>query len=194
MSAAKTLEHHFNDALQQASDINEHCLTLRGYAAGKRVLELGVRYGVSTRAFLAGSPQFLLSVDIARFEFPAGLKECAAQEGIRWEQRQQDSAEPIPADLGDFDVTFVDTLHNAQHVRLELAAHEPRTREFLIFHDTVTNGTVGDDGSGGILEPIQDLVRTGSWTEWQRLENNNGLLVLKRVQERTGDEEQTDQN
>jgi len=175
-----TLDQHANEAHRHVTDINEHVPTLRAYGAGKKVLELGVRSGVSTRAILAGKPLLLVSVDIGRMEYPDGLPEQADAEGIQWIRVIQDSGLPVNEAYGDFDVTFVDTLHTAGHVRRELAAHEPRTREFLIFHDTVTNETVGEDGGPGIMEPINELLAAGNWIEHERYLNNNGLLVLRR--------------
>lgn len=176
-----TLQEYADHAFREWSDIHEHVPLLQSYAVGREVLELGVRAGVSTRAFLAGHPSRLVSVDIGRMEFPPELPAAAEREGISWTRILADSGNPLPAELGEFDVTFVDTLHTSEHVRRELAAHAPRTRQFLLFHDTDTYGIVGEDGSAGILEPINELLATGEWIECERHANNNGLLVLSRV-------------
>lgn len=179
-----TLDEHADHAYRDWSDIHEHVPLLRSYAAGHEVLELGVRWGVSTRAFLAGGPKRMVSVDLARMEFPEDLPALAEAAGIPWTRVYADSGNPLSAEFGDFDVTFVDTLHTAAHVRRELAAHAPRTRKFLLFHDTdeaTANGVVGEDGGPGILEPINELLSTGEWAEHERHRNNHGLLVLKRI-------------
>jgi hypothetical protein len=159
-------------------DIHEHLPTLRRIAESYkncRILELGVREGKSTSAFLAAKPALLISVDIDWSHLNEGLKKI---ESDHWIASRQDSCYSAPGSMG-FDILFVDTLHNEKHVRAELAAHLHRCTGHVIFHDTVTNGKVGDDGGEGIWKPIEELIGNG-WELEHHYENNNGLTVLRR--------------
>lgn len=167
------------------NDIWEHLPTLKAYAAGREVLELGVRSGWSTTAFLAARPKRLVSIDIATFSLPKEMIDSAAELGIPWERITRDSALPLPPGYRQFDVTFVDTLHTATHVWHEICAHGPRTRMFMIFHDTEALKYVGEDKGPGIWKPIMELVNSGSWKLHQHFPNNNGLTILERVHGKT---------
>jgi hypothetical protein len=185
----KTLEDYYQEAYgDKGNDIVEHLPYLRGIAKGKRVLELGVRHGYSTRAFLAGGPKWLVSVDKERFEYPAGLGEATRAENIPWSVLKQDSTQLILL-FNRQHITFFDTLHTYYHLLGELYAHADKTSELLVFHDTVTNGSIGEDGSTpGILAAIRDFQRSryGEWQVKSCFENCNGLMVLERVGERIG--------
>lgn len=158
------------------SDIVEHLPTLKRYSAGQRVLELGTRTGNSTVAFLAGHPLLMVSVDLRMDKFDRRLIDGVEEARIPWKCVEGDSRDP----QGEFDVTFVDTWHTADHVRQELATHARKTTQFLIFHDTVSCGVQGEDGGPGIMVPIRELLSGGEWEIAEEFTNNNGLLILRR--------------
>src|SRR3990167_216913 len=61
--------------VKEVSDINEHLPILKSFSKGV-VVELGVRYFVSTWALLAGRPKKLVSIDIKHpQEYGGDLKE-----------------------------------------------------------------------------------------------------------------------
>lgn len=178
---ATALDKLYGESIATPSDIFEHLPVLKELAKGKEVLELGVRYGNSTRAFLAGRPKRLLSVDKDWSKAQEDtLIPAVNDQGIHWGRAHTDSRHNKPPCDQECDITFVDTLHTAAQVRAEIAAHEPYTRERLIFHDTVTNGDIGEDGGPGIMVPIREMLARGEWVIERHYQHCNGLLILKR--------------
>jgi len=184
---ATDLDRLYAQSIVQPSDIFEHLPALKQLAARKFILELGVRYGNSTRAFLAGRPECLVSIDTDWSKSNSDtLAQASSQQRVRWYQREGDSRSRATLKCSSkwefqfFDITFVDTLHTAAQVRSEIAAHEPHTKERLIFHDTVTNGKIGEDGGPGIMVPIYELLSKGDWEIERHYHHCNGLLILRR--------------
>ena len=77
------------------SDINEHVLTLYELALQcSAVLELGMRYGVSTRALLCAQPEILYTVENNPIEFDVEAVEKMAKlletewVFINWDSRE----------------------------------------------------------------------------------------------------------
>ena len=63
------LENNYTIRCEQPSDINEHLPTLKKYAEEcEHITEMGVRWVVSTFAFMAGLPKKLISYDIDSLE------------------------------------------------------------------------------------------------------------------------------
>jgi hypothetical protein len=59
------IENKYNELVNTSSDINEHLPTLRRYAEDcEHITEMGVRWVVSTYAFLVAQPKTLVSIDI----------------------------------------------------------------------------------------------------------------------------------
>lgn len=166
----------FDAACATPSDINEHLSTLKSLVAGKNVLELGVRTGNSTTAFLAGRPKSLTSVDVDWTRLDPQIEAGAMLAGVPWTKIQGDSREP----RGKFDVVFFDTIHTAAHLAAEIEAHVTDETEILIFHDTKINWDKGEDGGPGLRKPISNLyMNTGRWNEYS-FDNNNGLTCMVR--------------
>lgn len=159
------------------SDIYQHLPVLKRYAEGKRVVELGVRAIVSTWAFLAGNPKSLLSVDI---KYPheyggdlTAVELLAYQAGIPFAFKLADSLE---IDLPEHDVLFIDTIHEYEQLSKELARHSPKTKEYIIMHDTHLEG---DIGMGKAIAEF--LAANDNWKIQEDYTWNNGLTVLRRV-------------
>ena len=145
-------------ALDRVTDMQVHVPILRELARGKRVLELGVRYGVSTAAFLAGRPSLMVSVDKEPFVYQESYQVAAMEIGVLWRFLQQDSTQAelinsAQAKLinhlsfartfdqlrAEWDVVFFDTTHTYDHLRRELNAYAlgKDYPKMLIFHDTI---------------------------------------------------------
>jgi hypothetical protein len=63
----------------------------------------------------------------------------------------------------------------------ELRHHE-RVRAWIVLHDSVTYGTVGDDGGPGIRAAVNPfLAAHPEWKVAADYLHNNGLMVLQRV-------------
>jgi hypothetical protein len=173
---ANTLEELYQAHLNTWSDMQHHMGVLR-YFAGQcdTVLELGMRMGVSTTAFLSGGP-VVTSVDVMEWSEP--IKQ------LRWlsDRFQFEKASSLefshPADL-----IFFDTKHTYLHLKTELHLHAHNAGRYMIFHDTQTFRHSGEDGSEpGLLAAIEPYLGGPSptWKKILDLDNCCGLMVLER--------------
>lgn len=196
---------HYCRAIAARGDTWQHLATLRALAEavsqseemdakGRRswspqfgsVVEFGVRSVVTTWAFLAARPRSLVSVDIEDPPMDARIaaETCAAEEGIdfRFLWGSTLEIEPVSCDL-----LFIDTLHTHRQLRAELERHAAGVARFIAFHDTVTFGFVGMDGTRpGLQDAIEELIAgkiagTGKWALRWHDEKCNGLCVVERV-------------
>ena len=175
------LEAAYAAAVATPSDINQHLPALRLLASmSPRVVELGVRGGVSTLALLAARPQSYVGYDLVGP--PRELADFARSAGVQYIHKIQSTLDQSPEFAPECDLLFVDTLHQAEQVRRELEIFAPRTRLFIAFHDTETFGVVGEGGGEGLLVGINQYLaeHPDEWIEISRFPNNNGLLILAR--------------
>lgn len=170
----------------------KHLPVLRWYAEQARsAVELGVKHGGSSTALLLGcyenteewgGPR-VHSFDIQ--ETPRA-KELALLMGSAWDYRIEDSrrVEQVACDL-----LFVDSLHVYEQTRDELKHWGPWVTRFLVFHDTVTFGSVGAQGETGRHDPDKLGIRHAidefmqAFPKWKIdyvSADSHGLLVLKR--------------
>lgn len=175
----------FNDRLRRRSAMAEHLPMLCALAEQcARATEFGVHYGHSTIGLLCGlansraaGVRSLDSYDIADYQFtPPELPE-----DVRWQFHRKDTAQLLT--LPETDLLFVDSRPTAAHVRAELQHHRSVTR-YIIFHDTVTCGTAGEDGEPGINEAIYEFLaqRRLEWRVRYHTPKSHGLLVIERSQ------------
>ena len=171
----------FDILTRTATDINEH-LPMLYYLAQQcdHVTEFGVRTGASTLAFLhglQGRPATLRSYDIN--------DQYGVQDSLtRWTRVEWTFSICSTLSITRIeptDLLFIDTLHNYDQVRQELALHGESARRWIVFHDTETFGTVGDDGGRGINQAITEwLEAKPEWRIVYRTHRNNGLTVIER--------------
>lgn len=170
----------YENKCRQNSDINEHLPTLKKYAEKcDHITEMGVRWVTSSWAFLAANPNKMISYDLAKHGNVGALEHQAAEANIDFTFIAANTKE---IEIEETDLLFLDTEHSYDQVKAELELHAPRTRKYVIFHDTVTFGTRGMDGKNGILPAIDEW--TAEHPEWvleEHFENNNGLTIYKRV-------------
>ena len=168
------------------SDINEHLPTIRKCAEEcDVVVELGVRCVVSTWAFVAAKPKQLISVDIKHpSEFGAAnaidmVSTLCMEQGTNFEFILGDSRK---VNLPEHDLLFIDTLHNYDVLREELANQSIKTKKYIIFHDTTTFGNRDESGGGKGLNPaISEFISINpKWSIKYVFTNNNGLTVLQK--------------
>lgn len=183
-----TLEDLYESARMAPSDINEHVELLHDLALEcDHVTEFGMRTGVSTVALLAAQPKVLVSWDI---DWRAIVSQRAAD--LLWfagaTNFQPRVGDTLSITTEPTDLLFIDTLHTGAQLKAELTRHvdpaQDRVRKYLVFHDTVTFGYVGEDGKPGLRAAIRWFQREFSFPLWELIEdrkNNNGLVVLKRV-------------
>jgi hypothetical protein len=163
------------------SDINEHLPMLYFLAQQcDHVTEFGVRTGASTLAFLhglQGRPATLRSYDIN--------DQYGVQDSLtRWTRVEWTFSICSTLSITRIeptDLLFVDTLHNYDQVRQELALHGEAARRWIVFHDTETFGVTGDDGGRGINLAIDEwLEAKPEWRIVYRTHRNNGITVIER--------------
>lgn len=171
----------FNRARNTTGDINEHLLRIAQYARHcNHVTEFGVRSGLSTLAILHGmcdrpNNGTLRSYDLAD---PYGVYESARSRVATDWTFTHGSTLDIPQ-IEPTEMLFVDTLHTYAQVKVELARHASQVSKFMVFHDTVSFGVVGEDGRAGINLAIQEFMRDNPhWLLFEHHENNNGLTIL----------------
>lgn len=179
------------------SDINEHLPTLKKYAEECEVIvEMGVRWVVSTWALLAGNPKKLTSLDLYNpSKFGGNIDEvykAADDANVEFEFIEQDS---LNYDMEDCDLLFIDTWHDFLQLKKELYRHHSKVKKYIILHDTVSYAFTNEDliVSGdhsksetnlpkGLVPAIEEfLMWNKNWVIWEKRENNNGLTVLKKI-------------
>ena len=108
-----------------------------------------------------------------------------------------------------FDMTFIDTWHVYGQLKRELAKFAPLTNKYILLHDTTVDKIYGETIRGGLDAVMQSLqtgipvseilcglgravdeflARNPKWILLTEYTNNNGLTVLKRVENETENE------
>lgn len=170
-----------------------HLPRLKALADGcSLVVEFGVKRGASSAALLLGAER-VRSYDVVATPQALQLQKVA---GDRWDYRLQDSR---TADISACDLLLVDSLHTYAQVTSELERHADAVRRWLVFHDTITFGSIGANGETGqhlwtyrtgqsvpkaamgIRPAIDELmIRDQSWRIHAHYTDSHGLLVLER--------------
>lgn len=184
------------------SEINEHLPTL--YTLAKEcdsIAEFGVCHGKSTRALLASGTK-LRSYDVWIEPKVLELFKYSKSIGNDVEYIQKNS---VHTEIEECDMLFIDSWHNYYQLRKELKLHANKAKKYIVFHDTVSCGSVGEDwkswGNGSRIQYEQlckdldtdELDTTGinsaifeflsEHPEWKvkiHYKNNNGLTVIER--------------
>lgn len=182
----RTLAEAYEMVCDNPSDINEHLPTLVEICKkldAKNVIELGVRSGVSTIAWLFGISQtdgHLWSVDIG----PAPQLQHP-----RWTFTRGEDTDPfVLAQLPEqVDAVFVDTDHRYQLTLDEIRTYAPRVRSggCLIFHDTEEESFehhTTEEPPFPVRSAIDEIFGGDEpelpSTKIERYENNHGLTVV----------------
>ena len=161
------------------------------------VVEFGVKRGASSAALILGAKGGVWSYDILRTPQADHLQTVAAP---KWAYTAGPTTgdsrcvAPRPCDL-----LFIDSLHTLAQLQVELDRHAGGVRRFLVFHDTITFGSLGADGETGrwswtpapgqsvprehlgIRPAIDELmIADPSWHITQHYTDSHGLLVVER--------------
>jgi hypothetical protein len=184
MSIKVTLENIYQIKCDYPSDINEHLPVLKEYAEDcEHITELGVRWVVSTYAFMMGKPKRLVSYDVLPIETwenttTQELTELARENDIDFEFKLENVLE---TEIEETDLLFFDTIHTYKQVKSELELHANKARKYLVFHDTTMFEVIGEDEGLGIGFAIKEfLILHPEWVLDKEYRNNNGLTILKR--------------
>lgn len=180
----ETLEEIYKFNCIKYSDIHEHLPTLKKYTEEcEHVTEMGVRYVVSTYAFMMGKPKKLISYDIVPVENYGidrnQLKELAKTNGVDFNFVVGDVTK---IEIEETDLLFIDTKHVYQQLIVELNLHSHKTRKYIIMHDTTKFGEIGESEEGeGLMKAIYEFLgKNSNWEIHEKFDNNNGLTILKR--------------
>ena len=171
-----TLDEKYQQLVDTVSDINEHLPTLKKYAEEcTHVTEMGVRWIVSTYAFLAARPKTMFSIDIQHCKYKF------------WQ------ANNLEIEIEETDLLFIDTWHSYKQLKSELELHASKVKKYIILHDTVLFGTKDElnsyDNLGwfngfeqkGLLPALNEFLEGNEeWVLHEVFTNNNGLTILKR--------------
>lgn len=174
------------------SDINEHLPTLKRYTEKvEHVTEMGVRYIVSTWAFLSGRPKKLISIDIhhpSYFGADLSVVENAVKEtDIDFSFIEGNTLE---MQIEKTDLLFIDTLHRYGQLSQELKLHSKNVNRYIILHDTTTFSLKDEvhpeypsqPGKSGLKLAISEfLEKNKDWKMVEEYRNNNGLTILERA-------------
>jgi len=171
------------------SDINEHLPTLKKYSEEcDSIVEMGVRWVVSTWALLAGKPKKLVSIDIKHPNAFGGsldeIYQCCDEYGIDFTFLEEST---LTNNIDECDLLFIDTLHTYSQLSKELIRHSEKAKKYIILHDTelFKNRDEIDTNSEkkGLSPALEEfLSENNHWVIKERFQNNNGLTVLERSQ------------
>lgn len=171
----------YERACSTPSDIWEHLPTFVELCAAldaRKVVELGVRTGVSTIAWLHGLEHtggHLWSVDISE---PPEIPGAA-----RWTFLQGDDRDPsiIAALPADVDIVFIDTSHTYAHTLQELALYTPRVRKGgrIVLHDTEVEHPDGTTDTDYPVRRAVELFCEANGLAWTNYPNCNGLAIVE---------------
>jgi len=178
------IEKEFAIAASSPSDIHEHLPVLYELAKDcNHIIEMGVRTGISTRAFLRVDAR-LISYDIVTDQKVVDLINEAKKAG---KDATFIEADVLKIDIEETDLLFIDTWHTYEQLKQELSLHGNKSRKYMVFHDTNTFGLKNEGGqaystSQGLLPAIIEfLMANPHWRFKKFLTNNNGLTVLERL-------------
>lgn len=172
----------FAEYCSTPSDINEHLEFLRDLCVdvdAQVVVELGVRTGASTVAFLDAVERTGGMVWSADINPPHVHPDVA--DHPRWEFVWGDDLE-LCDEAPDCDVLFVDTSHAYAHTLAELDSYGPKARRAIVLHDTNLEQPdgVGPQPPFPVRKAaLEWLDRNPQWT-WVEYVHNNGLGVMRR--------------
>lgn len=161
----------------QDSDISLHLPYLHDSAQGGTVIELGVRTGNSTTAFLASGAE-VWSVDIAELQVPGDWHQNPRWHPLLGDDLDQQVLDALPAQA---DVVFIDTMHTFDHTLAELRAYVPRARRLVLLHDTqwLPNGSDAGTPTGPVARALDDYCAEAG-LQWENRPGSYGLGVIRK--------------
>jgi hypothetical protein len=176
----KFLLKQYEDAVKTPSDINQNLHILKDICKNcSHVTEMGVRSGVSTRAFLS-SDVTLKSYDIILDEKVSELFKYSKSIGKNVEYIK---ADVLNIEIEETDFLFIDTYHVYGQLKKELALHGNKAKKYIGFHDTYTFGLKGEnptDNKGLLSAIIEFMIENPQWIFKINKTNNNGMIILEK--------------
>jgi predicted O-methyltransferase YrrM len=175
----------YEQRLAEWSDIQQHMAFMRGTAASyavPRIIELGVRGGNSTSAFLAAAGEVggeLWSVDIAGALVPDHWHDLPYWHFLKAGDCSPEALAWLPLKC---DVLFVDTSHTQEHTRHELEVFVPRVRRggVALLHDTMWEDPAEEleEPTGPVARALDAFCRDRGLS-WENRRGSYGLGVVR---------------
>jgi len=198
----------FQELSNNPSDIFEHLPTLRKYASlCDSVIEMGVRKCVSSWALALGLLEnrssvkklYMNDINVCNTdEIETAAKSTELQIITIWKNNLTVNLEE------DVDLLFIDTWHVYGQLKRELERFAPRTRKYIIMHDTEVDGIRGEtlrnihkhnpeeqsrvsgipvnEILNGLQPAIDEFISSNiNWVVEETFINNYGLTILKRI-------------
>lgn len=189
------VNYEYQNVCNLPTDINEHCPYLYEYASKcKHVTELGQRYGLSTIAFLKAAKDnnsTFHSYDPQSNSRMDYMNLIAKENNIDYKYFLSTAMnnEETESLIEETELLFIDTNHHVDQITKEVTLHSPKVKKYMAFHDMSRKGGFWhqgqgyDFGGGGMklfMEPFMEQNKH-IWkvAEWR--DNNNGLLILERI-------------
>jgi hypothetical protein len=172
MNPNQFLEEQYRLSVIGPTDIHKHLPLLRDLAQRcKTVVELGVRDGQSTRAFLV-TPVQLRSYDIVLDPNVERLFEISRSVG---NDHVYIEADDLKIELPEVDMIFIDTEHTYYQLVQELRRHGNKAQKYLAFHDT------GEPCLTQLMPAIMEfLAWNPHWRVMYHTRECHGFTVLER--------------
>jgi len=162
------LKHNDGGRYDKAPSTHAHLEILRTYAKEcDYITEFGVRYVVSTWAFLAGLPKKMVSVDFRQCPVDE-VHKAAEKAGIDY---QFICADDLTIDIEETDLLFIDTLHTYDHLSAELKRHSKNVRKYIILHDTAK-----PEMNRAMIDFVSE---NDNWLIHEVYSNSYGMTILK---------------
>jgi predicted O-methyltransferase YrrM len=173
----------YHELCATSSDINEHLATFADRVRARdlrarRIIELGVREGVSTIAWIhaAGVDGHVWSVDI---NLPSDASPLRTIDRSNWTfiLGRDDDPHVLAAMPAECDVVFIDTAHTLEQTERELRLYAPRVVSggLIFLHDTLENSVESNWPVRTAIERF--CARTGC--KWVEHRHNYGLGIIK---------------
>ena len=148
--------------------------TLKALTEGcESVTEMGVRYCVSTFAFIEGNPKKLTCIDIVHPNTyvnqggPQAFEEVAQLVKEKHIDFKFIEASTLDIEIEPTDLLFIDTLHTYPHLSQELKLHADKVKKYIVLHDTTA--------CPELWQAVEELK---GWKVKDRYTNCSGLTVL----------------
>lgn len=130
-------------------------------------LELGVNQGATLACAVLAGFRRVMGIDLS-------LEPFRAFEGLfrgRATVLEQDSRRPLPRPHEAIDFLFIDSLHEAAHMREELRVHGPNVRKYVLAHDTAKYPALAHE--------LERWAALNLWTVHEQQASGAGHILLR---------------
>jgi hypothetical protein len=165
-------------------DLNEHSEQLKVVAYNSRHVTEFTKRRESTLYFLAGRPEYLISynaegTDPMMTVIKNTVVRDTGEEGHISFTINTGNVDSLLVDIDETDALFLDTEANYVRLSEELKKHSSKVRKFIVIHDTMINGELGDDGKLGLNYALREFVKENpQWKVYSFSPAQYGLTVL----------------